>query len=41
MSKEVKQEGNWKYSNSNTRNTFEKADSSTNSTNCALSIVTS
>lgn len=35
-----KNNGNkWTYSNSNTRNTFSQADSSTKSTNCALYIV--
>ena len=29
----------WKYSNRNTKNTFEKANSTVNSTNCALYVV--
>jgi len=43
MSNVVVSEGNvgkkWKYSNKNNKNTFEIADSSTNSTNCALYVV--
>lgn len=43
MSNVVTSEANvgkpWKYSNKNNKNTFEKADSTVNSTNCALYVV--